>query len=279
MIIATQQDLAELDHAAVHHRIAYNDGTMAWRCWGQGAPVVMLHGGSGSWKHWARNVRSLIAEGRQVWIPDMPGFGESAAPPQGQDADVLPEPLERALAQLLPNQPYDLVAFSFGSMVAAEMAMRKPENIKRLVLMGSPALGINSMRPFRLRAWDHLPEGDARMAIHRHNLEVLMFLDPAQVDDLALAIHSQNLSVDRMKRRRLAYSDYLLVRLKQLQCPVFGIWGEGDVLCRDKHESVRDALAQAKNFQSLTFVPNAGHWVQYEQAEAFNAVLANVLRT
>jgi 2-hydroxy-6-oxonona-2,4-dienedioate hydrolase len=209
----------------------------------------------------------------------MPGFGESAAPLQGQDADVLPEPLEWALAQLLPNQPYDLVAFSFGSMVAAEMAIRKPENIKRLVLMGSPALGINSMRPFKLRAWDHLPEGDARMAIHRHNLEVLMFLDPALVDDLALAIHSQNLSVDRMKRRRLAYSDYLLVRLKQLQCPVFGIWGEGDVLCRDKHESVHEALAQAVNFQSLTFVPNAGHWVQYEQAEAFNAVLANVLRT
>jgi 2-hydroxy-6-oxonona-2,4-dienedioate hydrolase len=276
--VNTQTDLADLDQLAAKYQIPYNNGHMVWRCWGQGAPVVLLHGGSGSWKHWSRNIAALVNDGRQVWVPDMPGFGESTAPAIGQDADVLPEPLAWALQQLLPDQAYDLVAFSFGSMVAAEMALRSPNRVKRLVLMGSPALGINAMRPFKLKPWDHLPEGVAREAIHRHNLAVLMFYNPTRIDDLALAIHSQNLAVDRMKRRRLAYSEYLLVRLKELQCPVFGIWGSEDVLCRANHDAVRQALMQSPYFRTLTFVPDAGHWVQYENARAFNPVLLDALQ-
>jgi 2-hydroxy-6-oxonona-2,4-dienedioate hydrolase len=278
-LIRTQTDLVELDDAAIHHKLPYNNGVMKWRCWGHGMPVVLLHGGSGSWKHWVRNILPLVDAGRQVWVPDMPGFGESASPIQGQDADALPEPLVWALNQLLPEQSYDLVAFSFGSMVAAEIAVRDPSKVMRLVLMGSPALGINSMRPFKLKPWDHLAEGDAREAIHRHNLAVLMFKDPALIDELSVAIHSQNLSVDRMKRRRLAYGDYLLLRLSKMQCPLFGIWGDDDVLCCGNHEGVRVALMQAPNFKSLTFVPNAGHWVQYEQANTFNVVLGEILNS
>jgi 2-hydroxy-6-oxonona-2,4-dienedioate hydrolase len=275
--INTLTDLLELDQLAVKHLIPYNDANMVWRCWGRGAPVVLLHGGSGSWKHWARNIAAIVNDGRQVWVPDMPGFGESAVPMKGQDADALPEPLAWAFQQLLPDQAYDLVAFSFGSMVAAEMVLRSPSKVKRLVLMGSPALGINAMRPFKLNPWDHLPEGLPREAIHRHNLAVLMFWNPDRIDDLAVSIHSQNLSVDKMKRRRLAYSEYLLFRMKSLHCPVFGIWGSEDVLCRGNHDAVRQALAQAPEFRSLTFVADAGHWVQYEKADACNETLLNAL--
>ncbi|MDB5843914.1 MAG: hydrolase-like protein, partial [Polaromonas sp.] len=54
---------------------------MVWRCWGEGAPVVLLHGGSGSWTHWIRNIPTLVACSRQVWAPDLPGFADSASPP------------------------------------------------------------------------------------------------------------------------------------------------------------------------------------------------------
>jgi 2-hydroxy-6-oxonona-2,4-dienedioate hydrolase len=212
-----------------------------------------------------------------VLVPDMPGFGESAAPLIGQDADVLPEPLELALDQIIPNLPYELVAFSFGSMVAAQMVVRHPERISKLVLSGSPALGINELRPFKLRPWNDLPEGPARDAIHRHNLGVLMLSSIAAVDDLALYIHSSNLNVDRMKRRRLAYTDFLLQLLKQIHCPVFGIWGALDVLYRDTHEAVQKALEQAPNFKGLEFIPDAGHWAQFESPEQFNSALLNAL--
>ena len=49
-------------------------------------PTVLLHGGSGSWNHWVRNIDALLASGRQVIAPDLPGFGDSARPDDVSDA-------------------------------------------------------------------------------------------------------------------------------------------------------------------------------------------------
>ena len=32
------------------------DGSLVWRVWGSGPPLILLHGGYGSWTHWIRNV-------------------------------------------------------------------------------------------------------------------------------------------------------------------------------------------------------------------------------
>ncbi|TAK66484.1 MAG: alpha/beta fold hydrolase, partial [Betaproteobacteria bacterium] len=61
---------------------------MVWRRWGQGRPVVLLHGGAGSWLHWIKNIDAL-ARSRAVWAPDIPGFGDSDLPADNLDADTL----------------------------------------------------------------------------------------------------------------------------------------------------------------------------------------------
>src|SRR5690554_426967 len=95
--VRTLADVATIDAAARRIELPCGNGIMAWRRWGEGAPVVLRHGGSGSWNHWVRNITALVAAGRQVWIPDLPGSGESASPATGGDADALPEPMESAL--------------------------------------------------------------------------------------------------------------------------------------------------------------------------------------
>ncbi|HEV2100696.1 MAG TPA: alpha/beta fold hydrolase, partial [Stellaceae bacterium] len=57
------------------------DGAMAWRVWGSGPPLVLLHGGYGSWMHWIRNVLPL-SRLFTVVACDLPGLGESATPPE-----------------------------------------------------------------------------------------------------------------------------------------------------------------------------------------------------
>ena len=98
---------------------ACGEGVLVWRRWGAApttsAPVVLLHGGSGSWTHWLHTIEPLVRAGRTVLAPDMPGFGESAAPPDGHDADVLPGWLERGLVQLIGHAPVELVGFSCGA--------------------------------------------------------------------------------------------------------------------------------------------------------------------
>jgi 2-hydroxy-6-oxonona-2,4-dienedioate hydrolase len=62
-------------------------GATVWHVWGEARPglppVVLFHGGSGSWTHWVRNIQPLVAAGRQVIAADLPGFGDSASPPSG----------------------------------------------------------------------------------------------------------------------------------------------------------------------------------------------------
>ena len=40
-------------------RTPCGDGNMVWRVWGRGEPLVLFHGGSGSWTHWIRNIPEL----------------------------------------------------------------------------------------------------------------------------------------------------------------------------------------------------------------------------
>src|SRR5256885_7292721 len=81
---------------------------------------------------------ALLAQGRQLWIPDLPGFGDSDGVPGGQDADTLVEPLRQGLRQLLadggaPAAPLcDLVGFSFGGMTAGMLAAADGTLARRL---------------------------------------------------------------------------------------------------------------------------------------------------
>ncbi|MCZ8256056.1 MAG: alpha/beta fold hydrolase, partial [Polaromonas sp.] len=184
-------------------------GVMVWHTWGQAsrrsglAPLVLLHGGSGSWMHWLRNIPALVDSGRWVLVPDLPGFGDSAVPAGGSDADALPEPMEEGLKILVGDAACDLVGFSFGGMVAGFVAERFSARAARVVLVGAPGLGVALEKAIRLRAWRHLTDPAERDAIHRHNLAALMLHHEESITELALRLHIANVLRDRMKGRSL----------------------------------------------------------------------------
>ena len=73
---AAQQQLDSVQ-AAGQLLVDEGDGRkVAWRRWGQGAPLLLFHGGGGSWQHWVRNVEPL-GHHHTVWAVDLPGFGDS----------------------------------------------------------------------------------------------------------------------------------------------------------------------------------------------------------
>lgn len=258
------------------------DGHIQWHRWGPtdagpAGPVVLLHGGSGSWMHWVCNIDALVASGRQVLVPDLPGFGDSARPPGGGDADDVAPALEQGLAELLGTQRCDLVGFSFGGLTAGLLAAAHPARAARLVLVGAPAMGVSDAGRIVLRGWRHLDDAAARAAVHRHNLAVLMLHKPEAIDDLALALHTANVVRDRMQRRRLARTEALKDALQQVRCPVWAIYGREDVLYQGRMDRLADAFALGPRFQGLTLIDDAGHWVQYERPGVFDAALARVL--
>ena len=275
--------IAQLAAQARRQTTPCGEGDLVWHVWGDPqpgvAPVVLLHGGSGSWTHWVRNIGALVAAGREVWVPDLPGFGESALPPSGRDADAVVEPLRAGLQTLMAGAPVDLVGFSFGGLTAGLLISQHPALAQRLVLVGAPAMGVGPQRQFRLKAWRHLDGPEAQLAVHCHNLAALMLHDPEQIDGLALDVHLANMRQDRMPGRRLSGTDVLARALPHIACPVHAIYGQHDALYRNHLAPLASAYAAlAPDFRGITLIDGAGHWVQFERAEAFNAALLAALR-
>lgn len=248
------------------------DGMLAWRAWGQGEPIVLLHGGSGSWRHWLRNIGHLAAD-RMVICPDLPGLGDSALPPAGASPESIAPILREGLQWVLPRDAaYDLVGFSFGALCAGHLAALDREACRSLTIVGAGALGF-PRSPTELVQVRHL-HGTAREEANRHNLAELMFADPARIDELALRIQDLHTRQARFKSRRWANTDSLKRALQRVRVPLAGIYGEQDAIARPHVQLRLDLLREIQPTARTAAIPGAGHWVAYEAADAFNAILA-----
>ncbi|MEJ1979134.1 MAG: alpha/beta fold hydrolase [Acetobacteraceae bacterium] len=99
----TAADLAvlnSLDQAAAHATTPCGPGKMVWRSWGEGPALVLLHGGSGSWRHWVKTIPAF-ASSRRVLAPDHPGLGESDLPPAPYSPSSIAAIIARGVEALL----------------------------------------------------------------------------------------------------------------------------------------------------------------------------------
>ena len=268
-------DLQAMAAAARRAYTPCGDGTLAWRAWGQGRPVVLLHGGSGSWRHWLRNIRPLAGD-RTVICPDLPGLGDSALPPAGASPETIAPILRQGLRMLLrTNEGYDLVGFSFGALCAGHLAAQDPDECRSVTIVGAGALGF-PRSPTELVKVRPL-HGAAREEANRHNLAELMFADPARIDALALRIQDLHTRLARFKSRGWASTDSLKRALQRVRVPIAGIYGEQDAIARPHVQLRLDLLQEIQSTAQTAAIPGAGHWVAYEASEAFNEILARFL--
>lgn len=257
------------------------DGQIVWHEWSAPAsaalPMVLLHGGSGSWTHWLRNIEALVASGRRLLVPDLPGFGDSALPPDGRDADAMPAVLEQGLQQLIGRAPCELVGFSFGAMVAALLSQQHAHRVARLVLIAPPGLGRPTLEPIRPRAWRHLQTPAQRLAMHTHNLREIMLHHEASITPLACQLQQLNAERDRLPHRRLSRTDRAAQALQQVHCPVHVLYGEHDRYYRGQTQQIEAVLRGCPGFVQMQSIADAGHWVQFERPGPFHAALLGVL--
>jgi len=264
--------IAELESRAQRHDVGFEGGHVTWRRFGEGAPLVMLHGGHGSWLHWARNIAAL-AVGHAVWLPDLPGYGESAAPPR-PTLDSIVDTTCRTLDALIGvGTPISLAGFSFGGLVAAHLALRRG-CVTRLALLGPAGHGGPRRPRGELRSWREAHKKQDRAAlceVMRHNLLMHMLYDAGTVNDLAVAIHIAACLRTRFRSKRISRSGGLSDCLARYVGPVLLVWGEHDVTADLLTAAV--ALGLGREGRRTHIVPEAGHWVQFERADAINALL------
>ena len=249
---------------------------MVWRCWGEGPAIVLLHGGHGSWTHWIRNI-PYLAQRYRVAVPDMPGYGDSALPPDPADPASLAQALASGLDEVFPGSgPVAVVGFSFGGVIAGHLTRLRPDRAGRLVLVGAGGLGLERPTLQPLRSWRRL-DGPERDEAHRANLQILMLHNPASIDALALYLQSHNTARAHINSPAISATDTLRRCLDEVSAPLAGIWGEADATTGALLPTRRDLLRTIDPQSEFVVVPGAGHWVQYEAPEAFNTALDTIL--
>jgi pimeloyl-ACP methyl ester carboxylesterase len=249
------------------------DGALVWRIWGAGPPLVLLHGGYGSWTHWIRNV-PVLARDFTVIAPDLPGLGESATPPEPWTAEGLAAIVVAGLDVVLPKgvKPH-MAGFSFGGVIGGVAAAQLGDRLKGFTVVGSNGLGLERS-PTALERVKPDASEEEEFATHRFNLNQLMIHDPAKIDELALWLQKTNHARARMRSRRFSRSGALVEALPKITARLDGIWGERDATAYP-HVADRERLLRSIQ-PGLRFavVPGAGHWVQFEAPDQFNRIIA-----
>jgi 2-hydroxy-6-oxonona-2,4-dienedioate hydrolase len=236
---------------------------------------LLLHGAHGFWAHWTHNIAALAAAGCRVWVPDLPGYGDSALA-EGDGHAPIVDALAAGLHALDAIRPggIDIVGFSFGGVIAGHIAARHPEVVRRLVLVDAGGLGtpLGDLHLQRLRG---LQPAELHDAI-RNNLLQVMLHDPAKADDLAMHIQMSGAARARLNPTELILPDRLMPALAGTSAQIDAIWGECDRPHPDPHLH-KSVLRRFDSAAEMAVIPNAGHWAMYEQPALFNQVLLEML--
>ena len=228
---------------------------------GQGAPLLWLHGAPGfNPKH---EFVDLVAARRRLIAPSHPGFGKSSLPDWLDSVDDIAH-VYLELLDRLDLKATDVVGTSLGGWVAAEMASKVPERIRRLVLVGPVGVKVGSPDKLDIPDIFAMPQDEASKLLY-HDPE-RMKIDTAKLSDEELAAMFRN-------RETLAllvwepwmHNPKLKRRLHRAAMPALFVRGESDGLVSAEYLA---AYAKLLPKARTVTIPAAGHAPQQEQPQA-----------
>ena len=243
---------------------------------GDGPPLVLLHGFTGSTETWAPFVE-VFGDQYQLVAIDLLGHGQSDCPadPQRYCMERCLEDLQTIFEQL-GLERVDLLGYSMGGRVALNLAAAAPHRITTLVLeSASPGIQPSEDRQARRRSDARLADllerdGIAAFVDHWENLP-LFASQRGLPPSVRAALRSQRLRcnpsglANSLRGLGTGVMTPLHDRLGDLQVPTLLVVGELDA----KYRELGQAMAETLPAASMVIIPDAGHAVHLEQPGAF----------
>ncbi|MEJ2869860.1 alpha/beta hydrolase [Actinomycetospora sp. OC33-EN08] len=240
-----------------------------------GPVTVVLHGG-GPGCHAAGDFAAVLAArpDRNWLLVDLPGYGASPTAGEGPRLATAAGAL-RGLLDGLGLDRVDVLAQSYGGLVALHLAADTPERIGRMVLLGSvptPAPGgvtglpVDAGLGARLRA-DYAGDGRPDPARMRRLIATAEWHDGGAVPD---ALVAARFHTDRAAHGAVGVPEDLGDRLGAVSAPVHLVWGRHDPFAGPAYA---DALAAALPRADLTVLAATAHHPQSERPDAVAALV------
>ena len=272
--------LVRIQESGLDLQVHYNDV-------GQGDEVVvMLHGsgpGATGWANFHRNIEPLVQKGFRVILLDCPGWGKSdSIVNTGSRSDVNASAL-KGLLDALGLQKVHIIGNSMGAHSAVAFALRYPQQVGKLVLMGGGTGGPSQFVP--------MPTEGIKLigALYRNptidNLKKMMNVFVYDASSMTEELFQQRLANILASREHLdnfvksseanpkQFPDYGH-RLHEINAKTLVIWGRDD---RFVPMDVGLRLIWGIRQAELHVFNQCGHWAQWEHADKFNRMVVEFL--
>lgn len=259
------------------------DGVVRWDCFGDGPPVVLLHGTPFSSFVW-REVAPALAADHRVYVWDMLGYGASDKR-SGQDVSLAAQ--GAVFAELLAgwglDRPPAVVAHDFGGAVALRTHLLHGAAYERLALVDAVAHAPWGTGLFKL-VQEH-PDVLPRLPPWAHEAVVRAYVGTASHRGLSgsalagyvapwLGAEGQAALYRQMAQGDERYTDEIEDRYQELDMPVLVCWGTEDAwLAPEKGERLVASIPGAQ----LCWLQDAGHLAQEDAPAQLTAALGRFL--
>ncbi|MBW2240495.1 MAG: alpha/beta fold hydrolase [Deltaproteobacteria bacterium] len=246
---------------------------------GVGTPIVFSPGYCQTHENFRPQVEPFVAAGYRVVLWDYRGHGKSEVP-ESEDAysmEQVVDDLGRVLAWAAPDEPAVVGGLSFGGLASQHFALAHPERVRALLLIAS---GPGFKKPKAQAGWeaqvDRIAgrlervgfEGYTSGRAAPNSIGLSPDLPAAQA--AGRAIEAQDPSgVAHFGRRVAGPAPSTLDRLADIQIPALILVGSLDAAYQAAAEVMTAKLPRSKH----VVIPAAGHCVNIEQTEAFNAAV------
>jgi proline iminopeptidase len=251
-------------------------------------PVVLVHGGPGHSSLSFKNSFDFLADQTRVIYYDQRGSGKSQIKPNPGDytVDQLVEELEALRREVIKANKIIVIGHSFGSALSQRYALKYPEHVEKLVLIGGIRIN-NGMDNRFVWKWFGpalystslgFPPADAQAAdawfTHTGDRDnVKRLFDPGQA---SLLNNTGRVSFAPWREISLSLVGYdYKAELSQLQTPTLFIYGAADSPYTGKPAA--DEICSIIPNCTVAGFDKSGHWPFLEEPAKFQQVLSDFL--
>ena len=277
---ASTSRLVRIQEGELDLKIHYND------C-GQGdETVVMLHGsgpGASGWANFNRNIEPLVEAGFRVILMDCPGWSKSDSIVCDGSRSDLNATVLKGLLDALDIEQVHILGNSMGGHSAVAFALRYPQRVGKLVLMGGGTGGASLFTPMPTEGIKRLQGLYREPTIE--NLKAMMGIFVFDTSDRTEALFQARL--DNMLARRDHLENFVKSleanpkqfpdfspRLGEISAETLVIWGRQDRFV--PMDTGLRLVAGLPNSELHVF-NRCGHWAQWEHADKFNRMVLDFL--
>ncbi|MDP9961127.1 alpha/beta fold hydrolase [Chryseobacterium lathyri] len=227
--------------------IELKDTKLYYEIYGEGEPLFLLHGNSGSIKDFYQQI-PILSKHFKVIVSDTRGQGKSADTSHKEFTYIQFAEDIKALADKLGLNKINIAGWSDGGITGLEFALKYPKNLNKLIVIGANAS----------------PEGVDERLISHMKTQLLVL----NVENKPEKFNERRLVTIMLKEPHISRKE-----LSKIENPVLVIAGDKDVIKQDHTEMMAKQIPHAE----LKIYKNATHMIPFENADELNADILKFL--